>query len=620
MAWWIVRRELEHLDLDAYRTASREIALALRAEIGDLYETRCETCAGTASTKYFLWVKQQVCPACARAFDLWPGMLVSKNARHPAYVVACAGCGRLNEREAIDGLGDCSDCQEPLTLAGNARRGKATCRHCGETSAYPSGASPLDHRLFAMEYHCPRCRPSHAERFFKSPDARDLANVQAARERLQGMRARFIPNDRIPRGDETNRLHRWGYRRYRELFNDRQLLGLELLARAISKVADARVRGALATNLSDLLRYQNLCCRYDTMALKSLDVFSVHGFPVSLVQCESNLLGVTSETGANIGSGGWTNITAKYDRAKHYCDFPFETVGEGPRKRTIPTPDEWIGDLRDGVAERSIDVRCGDSARVEIAADSLDAVFTDPPYFGNVQYAELMDFCYVWLRKLVGGDEPGFAEASTRNVAELTGNATEGRGIEHFTSGLSQVFCAMGKALKSNAPLAFTYHHNRLDAYAPLVVAILDSGLPCTAVLPCPGEMGGSIHISGTGSSTVDSVFTCRKGAIPAPAPNHPADELTARLAADVRNLAQAGHEATSGDLRCLLHGHAARLAIVALWSDWAPTLPVEDRLKRAGAMLETLVDLTAVKSAVAGQLAEDWRAEFLFDPTGATS
>jgi len=55
------------------------------------------------------------------------------------------------------------------------------------------------------------------------------------------------------------------------------------------------VKAALATNLSDLLRYQNMLCRYDTSALKSPDIFSVHGFPVGLVQCESNLLGIIDE-------------------------------------------------------------------------------------------------------------------------------------------------------------------------------------------------------------------------------------------------------------------------------------------------------------------------------------
>ena len=45
---------------------------------------------------------------------------------------------------------------------------------------------------------------------------------------------------------------------------------------------------------------------------------------------------------------------------------------------------------------------------LQLAAGSLDAVFTDPPYFGNVQYGELMDFCYAWLRQLVGKEAEGF--------------------------------------------------------------------------------------------------------------------------------------------------------------------------------------------------------------------
>ena len=68
----------------------------------------------------------------------------------------------------------------------------------------------------------------------------------------------------------------------------------------------------------------------------------------------------------------------------------------------------------------------------------------------------------------------------------------------------------MAKALKPGGPLVFTYHHNTLDAYQAIGVAILDAALVCNAALPCPAEMGGSIHIHGTGSSIVDTVFVCR--------------------------------------------------------------------------------------------------------------
>ena len=51
----------------------------------------------------------------------------------------------------------------------------------------------------------------------------------------------------IPDGDETERLKRWGYRLFRDLFNSRQLLGLGLLAREIAEVPDTESKYALAT-------------------------------------------------------------------------------------------------------------------------------------------------------------------------------------------------------------------------------------------------------------------------------------------------------------------------------------------------------------------------------------
>ena len=301
------------------------------------------------------------------------------------------------------------------------------------------------------------------------------------------MRPRFVPDDPIPQGDETNRLHRWGYTQYREMLNPRQLLGLELSCRIIEKESDERIRNALATTLSDLLRYQNMLCRYDQMALKSLDIFSVHGFPVGLIQCESNLLGIRDpQKETCIGSGGWLNIIDKFEKAKAYCDHPFEVRHQGTKKVRVQIPGEWIGDTNNGSGtsqRRVIKLHCLNAAAKKLSPESLDAVFTDPPYFGNIQYAELMDFCYVWLRRLVGKNISAFSPPSTRNIYELTKNESMGRDIEDFTEGLSSVFRQMAKALKPGSPLAFTYHHNDLNAYFPVAVAILDSGLTCSASL-----------------------------------------------------------------------------------------------------------------------------------------
>lgn len=110
-----------------------------------------------------------------------------------------------------------------------------------------------------------------------------------------------------------------------------------------------------------------MLCRYDTMALKSLDIFSVHGFPVGLVQCESNLLGIVNggekKLGAsNVSSGGWSNIVEKYRAAKAYCDAPFEVQpGAKGKEAQVPVRGEWIGERREGSRSRSIAIRCQSS-------------------------------------------------------------------------------------------------------------------------------------------------------------------------------------------------------------------------------------------------------------------
>jgi adenine-specific DNA methylase len=235
------------------------------------------------------------------------------NRRHPKNVIFCSKCGELNEVEDRKNPGICQACGEALTIKGPAGRNRCGCPHCGKINQYPNALNgPPQHRMVAIEYHCPECKSSHQGRFFKKPDREDLLKYEKASGQWKGISPKFVPDDEIPPGDETDRLHRWGYRRYREMFNERQLLGLELSCRAIAGYSDDRVRNALATNLSDLLRYQNMLCRYDTMALKSLDIFSVHGFPVGLVQCESNLLGIPNgNRGTNVGSGGVVKYCSK---------------------------------------------------------------------------------------------------------------------------------------------------------------------------------------------------------------------------------------------------------------------------------------------------------------------
>lgn len=595
MAYWVVHQELGPLDRAKFRVMADVVIEDLQEAIGSLYETTCMHCgAAEAVVKYFLWVKQQRCASCQADFDLSPGPLVARNERHTHCVFLCSCCQGLTEEEHMPSNGfSCRRCGAHNTLQGSARRSCYTCPHCGHQGKYPGELcedGPPRHRLFAIEYFCHRCKEAHKGRFFKTPDQDDLARMEEARRRLEAeVRDLIIPEDPIPNGAETKRLHRWGYSYFRDLFNERQLLGLGLLTRQIAEISDRSIRQALATVFSDALRYQNMLCRYDTMALKCQDIFSVHGFPVSLIQCENNLLGIPG-----VGSGGFRHFVEKYDRAKAYCERPFETiVSPSGRKRLLPVPGERImATFVDRVPrveeERAAWLMASSAEDLALPPEALDGVFTDPPYYDNVQYAELMDFCYAWLRKMLVDDVPEFQPPNTRTDRELTGNKTLGRGLEYFTEGLSRVFSAVAKALKPGAPFVFTYHHNDIEAYAPVCVALLDAALLCTAVLPAPAEMGASLHINGTDSSTVDSVVVCRSLQSRLPDKLERPNSLENVLLRDGRELTAAGLRVTRGDLTCLALGLVMAGANRRLLSFWDAKLNTDEKLSWVLSFLKT--------------------------------
>ena len=333
MACWIVRQSLTPVAPESVRTEGDRVASLVEYEVGNLYTTSCLICGHGAPVKYFLWVKTSVCPDCSRRNDLFPGYRLAETGRHPRHVVACPKCGALGEFDDVptrDSPAPCPECAGPVHIEGPAARGSVVCSGCEAPYAYPQPQEgPPQHRLWAIEYHCPDCYGHRKGRQFKAPDADDLGNVERAASLLADLEPELpIPSDPIPPGDESNRLHRWGYQIYREMFSTRQLLGLGVLLKTICRQTDDPVRDALLTVFSDFLRYQNMLCRYDTGALKCQDIFSVHGFPVGLIQCENNLLGIPG-----VGGGGFRHFIQKYARAKEYCAAPFEVRQNGRKKR-----------------------------------------------------------------------------------------------------------------------------------------------------------------------------------------------------------------------------------------------------------------------------------------------
>jgi adenine-specific DNA methylase len=258
IAYWLVRQAVEPLDIREFTRIGQEVWKKLKEQVGYLYQTRCLECNDLAEVKYFIWVKTCACPTCGEEVSLFPGYRVAESVRHPREVFHCPQCEELRELEKSD-FRECSKCERSLQR-GNTSRGKTTCIKCETTFTFAGRLqTPPQHKLFAIEYRCGVCYEGITGRQFKSPDVEDYARVVEAKSLLSRDGSEFdLPEDAIPEGDETNRLHRWGYHNYQDMFNDRQLFGLGCLMNIIKQVPDSRIRQALATVFSDFLRYQNL--------------------------------------------------------------------------------------------------------------------------------------------------------------------------------------------------------------------------------------------------------------------------------------------------------------------------------------------------------------------------
>jgi hypothetical protein len=78
MSYWIVKQEIEHLNLDDYSDAAKLLRSTLEKGIGYLYRTQCIFCGSQdAHAKYFLWVKVMPCKKCGKDIDLFPGYLLN---------------------------------------------------------------------------------------------------------------------------------------------------------------------------------------------------------------------------------------------------------------------------------------------------------------------------------------------------------------------------------------------------------------------------------------------------------------------------------------------------------------------------------------------------------------
>jgi putative DNA methylase len=262
----------------------------------------------------------------------------------------------------------------------------------------------------------------------------------------------FIVPETMPNNPFAVRPPLYGLRRFCDVFTPRQLHSLGIFSDLVKKAREQVLVDALpalgveragtyadavATFLSFIVDrcvdFNNSLCRWSSSNQKVMSTFGRPAIPMIWDFAEANILGESV--------GSW----------KACSDYVSECVAI-----------TLVGQ------EHKSAVVHGDATQT-IRGTGPALISTDPPYYNNVDYSDLSDFFYVWLRRSLATVYPDlFKTVLTPKTKELVaspyrfdGNKDAAR--DHFEGGFREIFSALCLQHDGRFPLTVYYAFKQAD-------------------------------------------------------------------------------------------------------------------------------------------------------------
>jgi adenine-specific DNA methylase len=452
----------------------------------------------------YLWSRTIRCPnpACGAEIPLFRQFWLARKAKKAVALMPCPDPATKQVDFTIVGQG------APIPphfdpAKGTVARGNAVCLVC-HTSAdekyvkAEAQAGRMGHRLVAVVTTRGRGQ-GRTYRIAAPHDHAAFHNAEAALQELVGAHSRaplpspwafglsWIPDEpmlpSIGNNFTVSGEYPYGIRQWGQLFNPRQLLALctfgkwvrEAHRRILQETNDPDFAKAVATYLAfgvdSLANYNCVLSSWRHLVEAMRSVFAGHHLHMVWDYAETNPL--QDEAGS-----GWN---AAMDWLTRYLS----------RESRIPQ----VGS-----------VHLGSAAALPFPDKHFDAVVIDPPYADNVPYADLADFFYVWLRRVVGDLYPeAFQTLLTPKEEEAVvnparfGGKKQGEQIaqRHYQRLMQQSFEEIYRVLKPDGMAVVMFTHRSTEAWESLIQSLLDAGLYPTASFPVHTEMEASTHQAG---------------------------------------------------------------------------------------------------------------------------
>jgi putative DNA methylase len=358
---------------------------------------------------------------------------------------------------------------------------------------------------------------------FRAPTPEDLEAVRCAEEALAKKKPEWIakgiiPTEEIPDGNKTSELRRYGMFQWKDVFTPRQLLVLgtylECLHQLSEELHDETVGNQKSTMLQDRA---NAITSYLAIALSKCPNYN-----------------------ARIASWHAPRAVMRSVFDRHDFAFAWSHGEFDGASNLLPWAINQIVDAYKGMAELSAPAQATlQQAHVKLAKDrskitrgsaitlsecsdnSIVNITVDPPYYDNVQYAELSDFFYVWLKRSVGHLFPEFFRDELTNkddeaVANPARFESMGRKkkelAEHdYQLKMAAAFREMYRVLRPDGALTVMFTHKRVEAWDTLASALIGAGFTIKASWPVHTESEHSLHQAKKNAASSTILLVCRK-------------------------------------------------------------------------------------------------------------
>ena len=482
-----LRTALEGVDADELAAAARELLEELNKDRHRLYGTICPHHGTNSEVITSLWVRRIQCPACDSDVFLYPYSYISRASRIADEGYGwwgCSSCGGVTRSSLSARERRCGKCRRRLGSADTALLAgrKARCRNTGCRLTFDALERPATWVLALNQRSC-------------KADGRSLVHLDAptATELLQADHAVTPPSqlqEEIPDGLETAVLRRAGLTTWAALYAPRQLDTLAKAAHTIDGLTySAQIKNRLRLAVCGAGEMAGRVSRWDRHYPKAYEAVANHRFAVTGLSAEVNLLAdrgrgvLKRRLAASVAAARWRSQNLPPDLRL--------------RRRTATGARVEL----DGVL-----VAHGSSSRQLPRDATVDLVLTDPPYFDDVQYAELAALFLVWSRAT------GLAAESVELdlASEAVANTRRGTDVERYRELLTGILCETHRTIKPTGRMILTFHNTDLRAWWALGRALRESGFGIQALVVAWAENDVDHSKRGRLSFTRDLVIECR--------------------------------------------------------------------------------------------------------------